>query len=86
MRATSNRLRSGASVTLAIATDGAALPDVGSVVLVVGPEGGLSDDELARFAAAGAPGVRLGPTVLRTSTAGVVAASLVLGRTASWRA
>jgi 16S rRNA (uracil1498-N3)-methyltransferase len=79
-------LHESASVTLADAVDGGALPDVRSVVLVVGPEGGLSDDELARFAAAGADGVRLGPTVLRTSTAGVVAASLVLGRTASWRA
>jgi 16S rRNA (uracil1498-N3)-methyltransferase len=79
-------LHEGASVTLATATDETALPDVGSVVLVVGPEGGLSDDEVERFAAAGAPGVRLGPTVLRTSTAGGVAASLVLGRTASWRA
>lgn len=79
-------LHETASVTLADAVDSGVLPDAGSVALVVGPEGGLSDDELARFAAVGADGLRLGPTVLRTSTAGVVAASLVLGRTASWRA
>lgn len=57
------------------------LPATGDVVLVVGPEGGLTDDELAAFAGARAHAVRLGPTVLRTSTAGVVAASLVLART-----
>lgn len=79
-------LHEWASATLADSVDSGALPDAGSVVLVVGPEGGLSDEELTRFAAAGADGVRLGPTVLRTSTAGVVAAALVLGRTASWRA
>jgi 16S rRNA (uracil1498-N3)-methyltransferase len=79
-------LHEAASITLANAVESGALPDAGSVVLVVGPEGGLSDGELARFADVGADGVRLGPTVLRTSTAGVVGASLVLGRTASWRA
>ena len=49
------------------------VPAAGSVVVVVGPEGGLTDDEVARFAAAGAHAVRLGPQVLRTSTAGVAA-------------
>lgn len=57
------------------------VPTTGEVVLVVGPEGGITADELAGFAAAGAAAVRLGPTVLRTSTAGVVAASLVLAQT-----
>lgn len=45
----------------------------GSLTLVVGPEGGISDDELAALTAAGAVAVRLGPTVLRTSTAAAVA-------------
>jgi 16S rRNA (uracil1498-N3)-methyltransferase len=63
---------------------GAQLPPDGSLVLVVGPEGGVSPEELAAFAAAGAPPYRLGPTVLRTSTAGVAAAALLLTRTGRW--
>ena len=60
------------------------LPDAGEIVLVVGPEGGITTDELDAFAAAGARRCRLGPTVLRTSTAGVVAAAALLSRTARW--
>lgn len=56
----------------------------GHVVLVVGPEGGISAPELETLATAGATAVRLGPSVLRTSTAGVVAATLVIGGSASW--
>lgn len=62
----------------------APLPQTGSVVLVVGPEGGVAPDELAAFAAAGAPAYRLGRTVLRTSTAGVAAAALLMARTGRW--
>ncbi|OBF11840.1 16S rRNA (uracil(1498)-N(3))-methyltransferase [Mycobacterium sp. ACS4331] len=43
-----------------------------SITLIVGPEGGVSDEEIAAFTAAGAHAVRLGPTVLRTSTAAAV--------------
>jgi 16S rRNA (uracil1498-N3)-methyltransferase len=57
------------------------LPSDGEVVLIVGPEGGISEEEHAAFAAAGAVRVVLGKTVLRSSTAGVVAAALVLART-----
>jgi 16S rRNA (uracil1498-N3)-methyltransferase len=46
--------------------------------VVVGPEGGLSDEEVAAFGAAGAVPVSLGPQILRTETASVVAAALVL--------
>jgi 16S rRNA (uracil1498-N3)-methyltransferase len=62
----------------------AALPRDGEVVLVVGPEGGVTDEELAAFAEAGAAVVRLGPSVLRTSTAGAVAAAVVSARTQRW--
>ena len=51
------------------------LPDSGDLVLVVGPEGGITEAESAAFLAAGAHARRLGPTVLRTSTAGPVAAA-----------
>jgi 16S rRNA (uracil1498-N3)-methyltransferase len=60
-------------------------PPDGDIVLVVGPEGGLTDDEIDLFSAVGAIPVRLGPTVLRTSTAGAVAAGVVLAGTARWR-
>jgi 16S rRNA (uracil1498-N3)-methyltransferase len=62
----------------------AELPSAGSLVLVVGPEGGVAPEELAAFEAAGAPPYRLGPTVLRTSTAGVAATALLLTRTGRW--
>ncbi|MYU55187.1 MULTISPECIES: 16S rRNA (uracil(1498)-N(3))-methyltransferase [Streptomyces] len=62
----------------------AGLPESGSIVLVVGPEGGVSPEELAAFAAAGARPYRLGRSVLRTSTAGTAATALLLGRTGRW--
>ena len=73
-------LHEGATAALS----GVSVPVVGSVVVVVGPEGGLSDDELAAFEAAGARVVRLGTEVLRTSTAGVAAVAALLSRTARW--
>ena len=60
------------------------VPRSGRIVIVVGPEGGVSDDEVAAFTAAGAHAVRLGSEVLRTSTAGVVAAAALLARTPRW--
>jgi 16S rRNA (uracil1498-N3)-methyltransferase len=57
----------------------------GEIVIVVGPEGGISDEELAAFADVGAEPVRLGSSVLRTSTAGVAAAAALLSRTPRWR-
>ena len=56
----------------------------GDIVLVVGPEGGISDKEMAAFIEAGAVPVRLGDTVLRTSTAGVAAASILSMRLGRW--
>jgi len=54
------------------------------VVLVIGPEGGLSEGERALFTDCGADLVRLGPTVLRTSTAGVAALGVVMARVGRW--
>lgn len=62
----------------------AELPDGGEIVLVVGPEGGVAPAELAAFVEAGAQTVRLGPSVLRTSTAGVAALSVLAARLGRW--
>lgn len=61
-----------------------ALPVSGDVVVVVGPEGGLTPAELDAFGNGGAVACRLGPTVLRTSTAGAAAAAVLLARTIRW--
>ena len=60
------------------------VPLDGDVVLVVGPEGGISDEELAQLVEAGATAVRLGASVLRTSTAGAAAIAVVSSRTGRW--
>jgi 16S rRNA (uracil1498-N3)-methyltransferase len=60
------------------------LPGAGEIVLVVGPEGGVSDEELAALTVAGARPVRLGETVLRTSTAGAAAVSALSVRLGRW--
>ncbi|WP_329409741.1 16S rRNA (uracil(1498)-N(3))-methyltransferase [Streptomyces sp. NBC_00704] len=62
----------------------AELPASGEIVLVVGPEGGVSPEELTLFEEAGARAHRLGRSVLRTSTAGTAATALLLGRTGRW--
>ncbi|MGR6321530.1 16S rRNA (uracil(1498)-N(3))-methyltransferase [Micromonospora soli] len=62
----------------------AELPETGEIVLVVGPEGGIAPVELAAFREAGARTVRLGPSVLRTSTAGVAALSALSTRLSRW--
>lgn len=54
------------------------------IALVIGPEGGISRGELDAFEAAGASLVRLGAEVLRTSTAGVAAVSLIQSFAGNW--
>lgn len=56
----------------------------GDLLLVVGPEGGVTDREISALVAAGAVAVRLGSSVLRTSTAGAAAAAVVSARTGRW--
>ena len=60
------------------------LPAGGDLVLVVGPEGGIAPEELSVFAEAGGRVVRLGTSVLRTSTAGVAALSVLSARLGRW--
>jgi 16S rRNA (uracil1498-N3)-methyltransferase len=60
---------------------GLAVPTSGTVAVIVGPEGGLTDGEVVAFRAAGAQAVRLGAEVLRTSTAGAAALAALSART-----
>lgn len=55
------------------------------IALVVGPEGGISPEELAEFERLGATPVRLGPEVLRTATAAAVALGAIGAVTDRWR-
>jgi 16S rRNA (uracil1498-N3)-methyltransferase len=61
-----------------------AVPLDGEIVLIVGPEGGITDEERDAFQKAGATVYGLGPTVLRTSTAGTVAAAVLLAGAGRW--
>ena len=58
--------------------------DERDLVLVVGPEGGIDPSELDALSAAGAELVRLGDTVLRTSTAGPAALAVLNARLGRW--
>lgn len=49
----------------------------GEIELLIGAEGGLAPDEVALAAAAGYQGVRLGPRILRTETAGLAALAAI---------
>lgn len=55
------------------------VPRRGTVAVVVGPEGGLASEEIARLRSAGGLLLRLGPNTLRTETAAVVATALLRG-------
>ncbi len=60
------------------------LPGSGDIVMIVGPEGGVSPAEAAELTRAGAVAAHLGPAVLRTSSAGLVAATVVASRCGRW--
>ena len=63
---------------------GVGLPSTGSIAIVVGPEGGISESELALLENSGATRVRLGTDILRTSTAGMAAISVLQSRLNRW--
>ncbi|HEY6793668.1 MAG TPA: 16S rRNA (uracil(1498)-N(3))-methyltransferase [Kineosporiaceae bacterium] len=58
--------------------------DAVSILLAVGPEGGIGGDELTALTAAGARPVRLGPEVLRSSSAGPAALAVLSVRLGRW--
>jgi 16S rRNA (uracil1498-N3)-methyltransferase len=60
------------------------LPESGDVLVVVGPEGGITDREVDALTGAGARSVRLGSTILRASSAGPAALAVLSART-RWR-
>jgi 16S rRNA (uracil1498-N3)-methyltransferase len=61
-----------------------AIREQGTIMIVVGPEGGISPDELAAFSNAGARVVHMGASVMRTSTAGAIAVGGLLMRSQRW--
>ncbi|PZR53662.1 16S rRNA (uracil(1498)-N(3))-methyltransferase [Xylanimonas oleitrophica] len=69
------------SVPLPVPAAGGPTPEL---LVVVGPEGGISEAEVTALSDAGAVLVRLGPHVLRTSTAGPVAVALLSERLGRW--
>jgi 16S rRNA (uracil1498-N3)-methyltransferase len=88
--ALAQRVSTGTGCAIVLEADAAArlhalaLPDDGDILLIVGPEGGISPAERSALVRAGAIEARLGPTVLRTSTAGATAAAVLLSRTSRW--
>lgn len=89
---TDELLRRAASASLTVVLDGDAdrafpdlpWPDEGEVLFVVGPEGGITPQEHEALLSAGAVDARLGPYVLRTSTAGAVAVAAAALVTRRW--
>ncbi|MCF8546298.1 MAG: 16S rRNA (uracil(1498)-N(3))-methyltransferase [Microbacteriaceae bacterium] len=55
-----------------------------AIGVIVGPEGGITEDEIARFVADGATPVRLDGPILRTSTAGPAAIAAILALSGTW--
>jgi 16S rRNA (uracil1498-N3)-methyltransferase len=91
-RSTRELAQRGATATLALVLHEAAerplldvpLPAAGELLVIVGPEGGIADDEVAALVEHGAIAVRLGREVLRASTAGPVALAWLAAATGRW--
>ncbi len=84
-----SQLVAAASLAVLLDPAGQAVADVsppaaGDIVVVVGPEGGISPAEADALEAAGALTIRLGNSVLRASSAGAVAAALLLSASGRW--
>lgn len=82
-----SQVSGGATVLVLHDAADAGLPDVSAapaLALVVGPEGGITQAELTALTDAGALAARLGPTVLRTSTAAAVALGALGVLTPRW--
>lgn len=60
------------------------LPTAGELLLIVGPEGGITEAELAALTVAGGRPVRLGPGVLRSSSVGAVALGAIGALSLRW--
>jgi 16S rRNA (uracil1498-N3)-methyltransferase len=73
-----------ASPLAAVPLPNGGVDGVPEVLVVVGPEGGIGDEELAALVGAGATAVRLGPEVLRTSSAGPAALAVLSVRLGRW--
>lgn len=63
-----------------------AAPRSGTIVVVIGPEGGLDPTEVDRFTAAGGTPVLMGPTVQRAETAAATGCAMVLANCGRWDA
>jgi 16S rRNA (uracil1498-N3)-methyltransferase len=89
---TGDLVRRVAAASLAVLLDPAApvvlsgleFPASGEILLIVGPEGGVSPGETEQLTQAGAVPARLGRSVLRASSAGLVAAAIVASRSGRW--
>lgn len=70
------------SLNIRAAIDDAGLAQDARIAIIVGPEGGFSDDEVSKLLSSGSTAklVSLGPTILRTETAGIVSCALALDR------
>ena len=85
-----HRVRDGGATALVLHESATAkltelpMAQADSLLLIIGPEGGIADDEIAALSDAGATAVRLGPTVLRTSTAAAVALGALGALTSRW--